>query len=97
MSMEALIKIVTAEGSPPIFDEVSPDPVLNNADPKNTKQRPFVVDKKVYPFRSHCYERDGVSMHYVDEGAVIPIVLTHGNYAEWCFSFCRPPQRRKWL
>ncbi|SIT11772.1 haloalkane dehalogenase [Zobellia uliginosa] len=63
---------------------IQADPVLANADPLNKKQRPFVVDKEEYPFKSHWYERNGVSMHYVDEGTGIPIVLTHGN-PDWSF------------
>ena len=61
---------------------VQPDPILNNADKSNLKQRPFIVDKNEYPFESHWYERDGDAMHYVDEG--VPIVLTHGN-PDWSF------------
>ncbi|WP_082828087.1 MULTISPECIES: alpha/beta fold hydrolase [unclassified Marinomonas] len=63
---------------------VQPDPTLNNAEKSNLKQRPFIVDKDEYPFESHWYERDGVSMHYVDEGDGVPIVLTHGN-PDWSF------------
>ncbi|WP_375748998.1 alpha/beta fold hydrolase [Vibrio sp. HN007] len=83
MSIDALKKL-TATSSEPITYEVTPDPVIWNADVSNTKQRPFIVDKEEYPFKSHWYNRDGVSMHYVDEGEGVPIVLTHGN-PDWSF------------
>ncbi|MBE0392858.1 haloalkane dehalogenase [Flavobacterium sp. 7E] len=61
-----------------------PDPVIFNRDRNNKKQRPFIVDKTEYPFQSNWFERDGVSMHYIEEGEGIPIVLTHGN-PDWSF------------
>lgn len=67
-----------------VIYSVQPDLTLNNADKSNLKQRPFIVDKDEYPFESHWYERDGVAMHYVDEGEGVPIVLTHGN-PDWSF------------
>lgn len=42
-------------------------------------QRPFDVDANEYPFQSHWFERNGCSMHYVDEGQGIPVVMYHGN------------------
>lgn len=42
-------------------------------------QRPFDVDASEYPFQSHWFERNGCSMHYVDEGQGIPVVMCHGN------------------
>ncbi|MRT92888.1 alpha/beta fold hydrolase [Ancylomarina sp. 16SWW S1-10-2] len=60
------------------------DPVIFNKDANNKKQRPFIVDKKEYPFKSNWFEKDGISMHYIDEGEGIPIVLTHGN-PDWSF------------
>lgn len=68
----------------PITYEIKLDPVIENADASNQKQRPFIVDREEYPFKSHWFERDGVSMHYVDKGEGIPIVLTHGN-PDWSF------------
>ncbi|PSW15775.1 alpha/beta hydrolase [Photobacterium rosenbergii] len=73
-----------AENTEVVIYDINPDPVLANADTTNTKYRPFVVDKDEYPFKSHWYSRDGISMHYVDEGEGIPIVLTHGN-PDWSF------------
>ena len=64
--------------------EQKPDPIIFNKDITNKKQRPFVVDKKEYPFKSNWYEKDGVSMHYIDEGKGVPIILTHGN-PDWSF------------
>ena len=55
-----------------------------NKDITNKKERPFIVDKGEYPFKSNWFEKDGVSMHYIDEGEGIPIVLTHGN-PDWSF------------
>lgn len=55
-----------------------------NKDELNKKERPFIVDKKEYPFKSNWFEKDGISMHYIDEGEGIPIVLTHGN-PDWSF------------
>ena len=78
MSVETLKKLAD-KPSQPISYQVVPDPIINNADVTNKKQRPFIVDKEEYPFKSHWYERNGASMHYVDEGEGIPIVLTHGN------------------
>ena len=62
----------------------TPAPVILNKDETNKKQRPFIVDKKEYPFKSNWFEKDGISMHYIDEGEGIPIVLTHGN-PDWSF------------
>lgn len=76
--------MLEASESKPLTYQVKPDPMLNNADKSNLKQRPFIVDKEEYPFQSHWYERDGVSMHYIDEGDGVPIVLTHGN-PDWSF------------
>ncbi|GEM81497.1 alpha/beta fold hydrolase [Vibrio superstes] len=75
---------VLANTTEQVFYDLQPDPVIANADPTNLKQRPFIVDKEEYPFKSHWYDRNGVSMHYVDEGEGIPIVLTHGN-PDWSF------------
>lgn len=55
-----------------------------NKDETNKKQRPFIVDKAEYPFKSNWFEKEGISMHYIDEGEGVPIVLTHGN-PDWSF------------
>lgn len=60
------------------------DTASYNKDPACEKQRPFIVDKAEYPFKSNWYERDGIAMHYIDEGKGIPVVLTHGN-PDWSF------------
>ena len=57
---------------------------IYNKDETNQKQRPFIVDKEEYPFKSNWFEKDEISMHYIDEGEGIPIVLTHGN-PDWSF------------
>ena len=50
------------------------------------RQRPFTIDEKEYPFRSHWFERDGVAMHFVDEGHGTPVLLLHGN-PTWSFVY----------
>lgn len=80
----ALPALATSAAAQAVVFEQHPDPVIFNADPDNQKQRPFIVDKDEYPFKSHWFEKDGVSMHYVDEGEGFPIVLTHGN-PDWSF------------
>ena len=70
----------------PLVYDIKPDPIVYNKDITNLKQRPFIVDKDEYPFKSNWFERDGVSMHYIDEGEGIPIVLCHGN-PEWSFIY----------
>lgn len=77
----ALSSAVTAQEE--TYDQ-KPDPEIFNKDMANKKQRPFIVDKTEYPFKSNWFEKDGVSMHYIDEGEGIPIVLTHGN-PDWSF------------
>jgi len=42
--------------------------------------------RSIYPFASHWFERGGLRMHYVDEGAGDPIVMVHGN-PTWSFYF----------
>jgi len=32
-----------------------------------------------YPFSSHFHERDGLRLHYLDEGSGPPVVMVHGN------------------
>ena len=32
-----------------------------------------------YPFASHFFDRDGLKLHYLDEGAGDPVVMLHGN------------------
>lgn len=66
-----------------IYDQKA-DPIIFNKDVNNKKQRPFIVDKNEYPFKSNWFKKDGVSMHYIDEGKGIPIILTHGN-PDWSF------------
>jgi haloalkane dehalogenase len=41
--------------------------------------RKFDVDSNEYPFTSHWLERNGVHMHYIDEGQGMPVLLLHGN------------------
>lgn len=40
----------------------------------------------LYPFRSHYFDRQGLRLHYLDEGAGRPVVLLHGN-PTWSFHF----------
>jgi len=57
-----------------------------NRDKNSMHKRPFTVDKEEYPFESNWYEKDGVAMHYIDEGEGIPVLLCHGN-PEWSFIY----------
>ncbi len=41
---------------------------------------------KVLPFASHFFDRDGIRMHYLDEGNGEPVVMLHGN-PTWCFYY----------
>ena len=40
---------------------------IYNKDETNKKQRPFIVDKKEYPFKSNWFEKDGISMQDISE------------------------------
>ncbi|MAU14518.1 MAG: alpha/beta hydrolase [Muricauda sp.] len=66
------------------MNKQTPNREILNKDISNKKERPFIVDKNEYPFKSNWFEKDGISMHYIDEGEGIPIVLTHGN-PDWSF------------
>jgi haloalkane dehalogenase len=48
------------------------------------RQRPFSVDEAEYPFTDRWFERNGVAMHYVDEGDGAPVLMLHGN-PTWSF------------
>ena len=72
--------------TPPINYDVEPDTASMNRDKTNNKQRPFIVDKQEYPFESNWFERNGTSMHYIDEGEGIPVILCHGN-PDWSFLY----------
>jgi haloalkane dehalogenase len=49
-------------------------------------ERSFSVSDVAYPFRDHWFERDGVAMHYVDEGDGTPVLMLHGN-PTWSFLY----------
>ncbi len=44
------------------------------------------INPELYPFESHFIDIDGHRMHYIDEGAGIPIVFSHGT-PEWSFGW----------
>jgi haloalkane dehalogenase len=48
--------------------------------------RSFSVSEAAYPFQDHWFERDGVAMHYVDEGDGTPVLMLHGN-PTWSFLY----------
>ena len=41
-----------------------------------------------YPFASHWFDRGGLRMHYLDEGAGSPVLLLHGN-PSWSYVWRR--------
>ena len=41
---------------------------------------------ELYPFAGSYFERDGLRMHYLDEGAGPPVVMLHGN-PTWSFYY----------
>jgi cis-3-alkyl-4-acyloxetan-2-one decarboxylase len=45
-----------------------------------------VVEQDLFPFQSRYFDRDGIKIHFVDEGAGDPIVFVHGN-PTWSFYF----------
>lgn len=42
--------------------------------------------REFYPFASHGFDRGGLRMHYLDEGAGEPVVMLHGN-PTWSFFY----------
>ncbi|OGU11354.1 MAG: alpha/beta hydrolase [Geobacteraceae bacterium GWC2_58_44] len=42
--------------------------------------------KDLYPFSGHTLDLDGLSYHYIDEGAGDPVVMVHGN-PSWSFYY----------
>jgi haloalkane dehalogenase len=42
--------------------------------------------RALYPFESHWLDRDGLRLHYLDEGSGEPIVMVHGN-PTWSFYY----------
>jgi haloalkane dehalogenase len=48
--------------------------------------RRFQVDAGEYPFEDHWLDRDGVAMHYVDQGRGVPVLMLHGN-PTWSFLY----------
>ncbi len=42
--------------------------------------------RELYPFASRYFERNGLQIHYLDEGAGEPIVMLHGN-PTWSFFY----------
>lgn len=48
--------------------------------------RPFEVSRELYPFADHWFEHNGASIHYVDEGRGVPVLMLHGN-PTWSFLY----------
>lgn len=42
--------------------------------------------RSLYPFDSHYFDRDGLKLHYLDEGEGPPVVMVHGN-PTWSFFY----------
>ncbi len=45
-----------------------------------------MVDKQLYPFKSHFLDIQGLKYHYLDEGSGHPVVMVHGN-PTWSFYY----------
>ena len=45
-----------------------------------------MVNPSLYPFASNWWEKDGLKLHYVDEGQGSPVVMVHGN-PTWSFYY----------
>jgi len=46
------------------------------------------VPRHLYPFEGHHFDRDGLDLHYLDEGRGPPVVMVHGN-PTWSFYYRR--------
>lgn len=46
----------------------------------------MVIDRALYPFTSHFYDRNGLRYHYLDEGSGDPVIMLHGN-PTWSFYY----------
>ncbi len=44
--------------------------------------------KRLYPFKSHFFDLQGLQYHYIDEGEGEPVLMIHGN-PTWSFYFRR--------
>ena len=44
------------------------------------------IADRLYPFEQNWLDLDGLRMHYLDEGAGVPIVAVHGN-PTWSFYY----------
>lgn len=44
------------------------------------------VPRHLYPFDGRTFDRDGLAMHYLDEGEGDPVVMVHGN-PTWSFYY----------
>lgn len=88
ISIVALVVIVSAAFyllTMPTTFEVEPDGDYVNARTSGI-ERPFTVDREEYPFASNWFEYEGATMHYLDEGEGVPVVLCHGN-PTWSFLY----------
>lgn len=45
-----------------------------------------MVDPELYPFSGHFFDREGLRLHYLDEGSGPPVVMLHGN-PTWSFFY----------
>lgn len=70
--------------SPVTFD-VEPDGDYKKASATDI-ERPFTVDRDEYPFASNWFDYKGATIHYLDEGEGIPVILCHGN-PTWSFLY----------
>jgi pimeloyl-ACP methyl ester carboxylesterase len=52
----------------------------------NTREIDTSGFKDLYPFQSHFFDRNGLKMHYLDEGQGPAVVMVHGN-PTWSFYY----------
>lgn len=52
----------------------------------DSRHRPDWVDPELYPFRDRWMDVDGSTIHYVDEGTGVPVLMLHGN-PTWSFLY----------
>lgn len=52
---------------------------MSNDDPPREAGSTPAIDPEIYPFQGRYFDRDGLNMHYLDEGQGDPVLMVHGN------------------